>query len=300
MHNYIQRYYFDYCDLRYYSIDRFLSRLGEKLALHNLIYIITNNSFDNEMSEWLPYNETWKGNILETIIIKGIKNWEEILNKTGLYHEQLNIALSELYNEGIIQKEADGPYWMIPEIYGRYKRYYEGLPKPIEEVDKESKVVFVVSRRNEKACEALFTFLRLIGLQPLKFSEAIFKTGKVSPYIGKILESAFSFSQAVVVLMILDDEECLREPYRESGGPSYEKQLTSQARSNVLFEAGMAMGKFPYRIILIELGELCPFSDIGGHHTIKLDNSIEKRKDLAQRLKSTGCPVSLIGSVLYK
>ncbi len=193
----------------------------------------------------------------------------------------------------LFQKKDDGSYWVIPEIFNMYKKHFEGYSKPIESQDGKSKVVFVVHGRNRKAHDELFAFLRSIGLHPLEWSEAILKTRKGAPYIGDILEAAFSLAQAVVVLMTPDDEAQLRKPYREPRDPPYEKQLTPQARPNVLFEAGMAMGKFPNRTILIEIGELRPFSDIGGRHTIRLDNSVEKRKDLAQRLKNAGCPVSL-------
>ena len=36
-----------------------------------------------------------------------------------------------------------------------------------------------------------------------------------------------------------------------------------------------------------------PVSDFFGRHTVKIDDSIEKRRDLADCLKSLGCPVSL-------
>jgi len=121
------------------------------------------------------------------------------------------------------------------------------------------------------------------------------KTGKGAPYIGEILETAFSIAKAVIILMTPDDEARLQEPYRKPQDPDYERQLTPQVRQNVLFEAGMAMSKFPERTILIQLGKLRPFSDITGRHTIQLNSTIEKRQDLAQRLEKAGCKISLSG-----
>jgi predicted nucleotide-binding protein len=159
-----------------------------------------------------------------------------------------------------------------------------------------ARVVFVVHGRNQKARDALFTFLRSIGLHPLEWLEAIQATGKPTPYIGDILDAAFSNAQAVVVLLSPDDEARLREPFQAPGDPPHEKELTSQARPNVLFEAGMDMGRDPNRTILVEVGHLRPFSDIAGRHVVRLDNSTQRRQELAQRLEAAGCPVNLTGT----
>ena len=162
-----------------------------------------------------------------------------------------------------------------------------------------ARVVFVVHGRNEKAREAIFAFLRAIGLHPLEWSEAVQSAGKASPYTGEILDAAFSKAHAVVVLFTPDDEARLREPFRKKSDPSHETELTGQARPNVLFEAGMAMGRYPDRTVLVELGNLRPFSDLGGRHTIRLDNSSQRRQDLAQRLQAASCPVNLTGTDWY-
>ena len=163
----------------------------------------------------------------------------------------------------------------------------------------DTKEVFVVHGRNDQARDALFTFLRAISLHPLEWSEAVQATGKTSPYIGEILDAAFSRAHAVIVLFTPDDESRLRESLWASNEPSHETELTGQARPNVLFEAGMAMAGNQDRTILVELGALRPFSDIAGRHTIRLDNSPERRQDLAIRLQSAGCPVNLSGTDWY-
>lgn len=156
--------------------------------------------------------------------------------------------------------------------------------------------VFVIHGRDLKARNDMFNFLRAIDLHPIEWSEAVKATGKGSPYIGEILDTAFSQAQAVVVLITPDDEGRLRELFRKIDDPPYETELTPQARLNVIFEAGMAMGRNPDRTILVEFGFLRPFSDIGGRHVIRLDNTIEKRQELAQRLKTARCQVNLSGT----
>ena len=156
--------------------------------------------------------------------------------------------------------------------------------------------VFVVHGKNLDAKDAIFQFLRAIGLDPLEWSVAVQSTGRPSPYIGEILEVAFSRAQAVLVLFTPDDEARLKEEFRQASDPVHETQLTGQARANVLFEAGMAMGRSEDRTVLVEVGILRPFSDVGGRHVIRLNNSTQRRQELAQRLRAAGCPVNLDGT----
>ena len=159
----------------------------------------------------------------------------------------------------------------------------------------DAKEVFIVHGRNEEARIALFTFLSSIGLQPLVWNVAVQATGKGSPYIKEILDVAFARAHAVVVLFTPDDEARLREPFQASSDPPHESELTGQARPNVLFEAGMAMARNQDRTVLVELGDLRPFSDTAGLHAVHMNNSSQRRQDLAQRLQTAGCPVNLSG-----
>ena len=178
----------------------------------------------------------------------------------------------------------------------------EAAPQPNQEhtPPTDAREVFVVHGRNGKARQAIFDFLRSIGLHPLEWSEAVQTTGHTSPYIGDILNAAFSKAHAVVVLMTPDDDARLREPLRSDSDPPHETELSGQARPNVLFEAGMAMGRNEDRTILVELGTLRPFSDIAGRHVIRLDNTTQRRQELAQRLQAAGCPINLNGTDWHK
>jgi len=146
----------------------------------------------------------------------------------------------------------------------------------------------------------MFDFLRAIGLKPLEWSQAIAATGEATPYVGQVLDNAFSSAQAVVVLLTPDDEAWLRKEFQTEHDEQFEKQPTGQARPNVLFEAGMAMGRDAKRTVLVQIGNLRPFSDVGGRHVLRLDNSSERRQDLADRLKTAGCLVDLTGRDWHK
>ena len=168
--------------------------------------------------------------------------------------------------------------------------------KEMEITEKDSRRVFVVHGRNEKLRQSMFIFLRSIGLKPIEWTEAVKWTESGSPHVDEILNVAFNRAQAIVVLMTPDDEARLRLEFQSGNDPSHEKDLTPQARPNVIFEAGMALGRDPDRTVLVEIGQLRPFSDIAGRHTVRLDDSAAKRQDLAMRLRTAGCPVNLDGT----
>jgi predicted nucleotide-binding protein len=160
----------------------------------------------------------------------------------------------------------------------------------------DPRLVFVIHGRDMKRKKAMFDFLRAIGLRPIEWEQARAMTGTAAPYIGEILETAFGRAQAVVALFTGDDEARLRPGMQEEGDA--EEPLTPQARANVLFEAGMAMGMHPKRTIFIEVGQLRPFSDIGGRHTIRFSSaaSVSIRQEIAARLRDAGCTVDTSGT----
>ena len=156
--------------------------------------------------------------------------------------------------------------------------------------------MFVVHGRNEALRRAFFGFLRAIGLQPMEWRKAIELTGKPSPYVGEILDAAFQEAVAVVVLLTPDDEAKLKDEFLKPHDPNFEKKLTGQARPNVLFEAGMAMGRNPGGVVLVQIGDMRPFSDIGGRHVVRLSNGAESRQELITKLANAGCNVDASGS----
>ena len=156
--------------------------------------------------------------------------------------------------------------------------------------------VFVIHGRNEAMRRALFDFLRAIDLKPIEWSVAVALTGKPSPYVGEILDAAMGHAQAIIVLFTGDDQARLKDEFLWVNDPAYERKTTPQSRPNVIFEAGLALGKYPERTILVQVGNLRPLSDIAGRHFVRLRNSSKSRQELAQRLKLAGCDVDLSGT----
>jgi hypothetical protein len=163
----------------------------------------------------------------------------------------------------------------------------------VEESPERSRKIFVVHGRNQQARKAMFSFLRSIGLQPIEWSEAINLTKKATPYVGEILDAAFSYAQAILVLFTGDDLARLGFKFRDEREPK--EKLAPQARPNVIFESGLAFGKNPDKTILVQLGDLRPMSDIAGRYIVKIDNTPEQRNLLINRLESAGCSVQTKG-----
>jgi predicted nucleotide-binding protein len=154
------------------------------------------------------------------------------------------------------------------------------------------KKVFVVHGRNEVARQDMFTFLRALGLEPMEWNQIAALTNNTAPSIFDVLKAGFSVAQAVVVLLTGDDEAKLKAEYQKQDDPDHEKNLTPQARPNVIFEAGMAFGLQPRRTILVEFGKLRPFSDVSGLLTVRMSDKAETKHLLVQKLKTAQCEVN--------
>ena len=233
----------------------------------------------------IPYSKA------EAMVIRGRLISLDDLHRIRIYQTEHELGiLAELPKNELLdvtnQFIATAPGLALEE-----RSLKEDSPSPAD-----PRVVFVVHGRNTAARDALFDFLRAVGLHPLEWSEAVEATGSASPYIGEVLDAAFSVAQAVVVLLTPDDDARLRQHFWKESDSPYETMAGSQPRPNVLFEAGMAMGRDARRTVLVELGMLRPISDIAGRHTIRLDDTSQRRQDLAQRLKRAGCSVNIEGT----
>lgn len=163
------------------------------------------------------------------------------------------------------------------------------------ETSKNPRSVFVVHGRNDSLRSSVFDFLRSVNLKPMEWTQAVALTGQGAPYIGQILDSAFGHAQAIVVLFT-PDEVAYLQPRFSSGDDDPDVQPAAQARPNVLFEAGMALGREPERTVMVEIGQVRSFSDVAGRHVVRLDNSSESRQAFARRLETAGCDVDLTGT----
>ncbi|MFI5181561.1 MAG: TIR domain-containing protein [Thermoanaerobaculia bacterium] len=206
--------------------------------------------------------------------------------------------LKDLADEGLLRLSQRDPFQGSFDItlmgFRELERPSSTQPERARVADPA--VVWVVYGRNEAARKAMFDFLRSLGLKPTEWDQAVKETGKGSPFVGEVLDTAFATAQAFVILLTGDDEARLRPEYRSPDEPPYETSLGPQARPNVLFEAGRAFGADADRTVIVQLGDVKPFSDIAGRHLIRMDNSVAKRQALADRLRTAGCAVNTTGT----
>ena len=156
--------------------------------------------------------------------------------------------------------------------------------------------VFVVHGRDLASRDAVYAFLRALGVKPIEWNSALAMSGGAAPYVADILERAFSKARAVLVLLTPDDLVQLRSDLRSGSDKPYESVPTGQARPNVLFEAGMAFATHPAQTVLVQIGTVKEFSDVGGRHVVHMSNDFAKRQELATKLTNAGCDVDMSGS----
>lgn len=157
--------------------------------------------------------------------------------------------------------------------------------KPVVTITNNS--IFVVHGRDTQLNADMFAFLRSIGLNPLEWSQAIKAAKGANPHVDDVINNAMDSVQGVLVMFSPDEEAKLKSKFV---GASDKKKglhkLDGQARPNVIFEAGLALGAHSNKTLLVQVGDTRDISDIAGKHLIHLSNDSVSRKELAQRLQS--------------
>jgi phosphatidylserine/phosphatidylglycerophosphate/cardiolipin synthase-like enzyme len=91
------------------------------------------------------YSGTWKEQVLKAIAINGALWWADIQKVTGLDEYPLNRALTELFQDEVIEKQPDGSYWIEDDLFQEYKAYYDTqLNQQSSETTDTSKVISIV------------------------------------------------------------------------------------------------------------------------------------------------------------
>ena len=247
--------------------------------------------------------------------LAGEKNFARLIAENqgdGMVHFQRGLAYESLDEKTLAIRDFQRAYALFPKTEWKQlakqalqrlaseqrnkkpKTKKKSSRKTYGSLDKRRRV-WIVHGRDERLRAGMFAFIRSIDLTPLEFSEARRHTRKSAPYVGEILDAAFEHAQAVIVLLTPDDQARLRSDLLLSSDEHFEKELTGQARPNVLFEAGMALVNHPKQTILVQIGYVRPFSDVAGRHIVHMDGSVSARQEVASRLEDAGCPVNWRG-----
>lgn len=246
----------------------------------------------NHSEEWVQERIVDPWNRGEDLVVNG-EHWNP---------RDIQVTLCETRHS--IEAEADSlSDWNSHAVKGQ-NRTDDFLQRPAGNEDPalspafadDRRKVMVVHGRDSSLRDALFTFLRSIDLLPLEWTHLVGSASSGAPYIGQVLDAAFSQCQAVVVLLTPDDVAYLRPELVPEGDPSGESAPEAQPRPNVYLEAGMALGRFPARTIFVEIGSMRPASDLTGRHAVRLNEGPECRRDLAKRLEDAGCEVNTDGT----
>lgn len=153
-----------------------------------------------------------------------------------------------------------------------------------------NKKIFVVHGRDHAAVAKLCTFLSSIGLHPRTFIDVASSLGG-APSISEIIRAGMEEAQAVLVLFT-GDERAVLDSRLEAALDSESDRTRIQARPNVIFEAGLALGSRPNQTILVSLGaDVRLFSDVHGYRVIALSEA-RAFEELRGRLEATGCELS--------
>jgi len=147
--------------------------------------------------------------------------------------------------------------------------------------------IFLIQGRDSDSIKLITDFLASLGLNVIKWEEAVKLTEQTNPFILEVIEAGFAKATATIVLFTPDEEVKLKDGLAVNGNT----EAGFQARPNVLLEAGMSLALFPKRTILIEMGNLRPVSDLSGLHTIRFDNSDTQKEALINRLEIAGCRI---------
>jgi len=212
-----------------------------------------------------------------------------LTNKIGQYLEGEKFIIFRT-DQGEISIKHNG----VKKVENALSKKDEVEPKD-KKIKADPKKVFVVHGRNEKARRAMFDFLRSVDLKPIEWEEAVRLTGEGASFPQQVLDKAFETAQAIIILITGDDIAKMRDEFILPKDTKYERNLSIQARPNVIFEAGLAFGRDPKRTILVELEKenTRPFSDIYGRLTVRLSNKVESRKKLIDRLSTVGCETNI-------
>ena len=158
--------------------------------------------------------------------------------------------------------------------------------------------VFVVHGRDAKLRDSMYELLSALGLKPREWGHAIraAKGKGGNPYVNDAVTKIMEQAQAIVVMVSPDDEARLKSQFVARHERGTEGTLRGQARPNVIFETGMAIGTHHRKTLIVQIGDVKSFTDIGGMNILRLTGTDHSRNEFANRLEDLGCSIDRTGA----
>ena len=179
----------------------------------------------------------------------------------------------------------------VPQVTPATRRAKSKVPKTKENT------VFVVHGRDNGLTDARYQFLGALGLKPQEWGHAIrsIRGRGGNPYVNDAVNKIMEQAEAIVVLLTPDDEAWLKPQFVSKHEKDTEGKARGQARPNVIFETGIAIGAHHKKTVIVQVGDVKPFTDIGGMHILRMSGSDASRNELSKRLESLGCKINTDG-----
>jgi predicted nucleotide-binding protein len=175
------------------------------------------------------------------------------------------------------------------------RRKEEQAGRPQNQADK-SRQVFVIHGRDNEARDAVFDFLRTLGLRPMEWEHLVHETGAAAPSLADVVSRATTCAQAVVAVLTPDDVVALHPDLFEPDDTGAERAVSCQARPNVFLELGIALATHPTSTILLEIGATRRPADLAGLNYVRVNGSSAWCNKVAERLHTAGCPIDRGGT----
>ncbi len=145
-----------------------------------------------------------------------------------------------------------------------------------------AKQIFIIHGHDAPALDTLIRFIKSLGLKHLAFEKVADDLDDANPFIADVVRAGIERADAVLALFTPDEQAALYSS--ESRNLPGRDKTRWQARPNVIFEAGVALGIAEKKTILVTLGSnIGLFSDISGMHFIDLTTPNAKER-LRRRL----------------
>ena len=170
-----------------------------------------------------------------------------------------------------------------------------------QDQEKQRRTVYVVYGENTNTeVSSIKDFLNKEGLMVFHKETIVELTWKAipfigggpiaaTPFVGDELTVAFKYAQAVIVLLTGEESVRLCKELQREDDEEIEKTFHPQPTQEQIFEAGYAFGTSPRRTILVQIGDVQPFSDIAGRHVLRFTGTDEDYNLLRARLRLAGC-----------